>query len=122
MAKYDELVAGVIEVGVNRISGVEFGSSEEIAKRKEARLLAIKAAREKAEYLAEALGQRVGRPLWINEFRRQPQPWGAANWASNAAVFVPPARAGEADAEQGSIAPGSKTIRAQVEVGFRLGP
>lgn len=122
MKKYDELVAGVIKLGVNRIGGVDFGATDEIEKRKEARLLAIKAARAKAEYLAAALGQQVGRPLWVSEFRRQQQQWGAPNWASNAAVYIPPGAVGEADTEQGSIAPGSKTIRAQVEVSFRLWP
>lgn len=122
MAKYDELIAGVIKLGVNRIGGIDFGSTDEIEKRKEARLLAIKAARAKAEYLAAALGQRVGRPLWISEFRRQPQSWGGSNYVSNAAIFSPSGALGEADAEQGSIAPGSQTIRAEVEVSFLLWP
>jgi len=36
--------------------------------RKEVRIMAIKAARDKAEYLLEAIGARLGKPLIINEF------------------------------------------------------
>ncbi len=118
MSKYDELISAVLEAGVNRISSVSFGSTEEIEKRKKARLLAIKAAREKAEYLASRLGQKVGKPLWIAEFRRETPTWGS--FAANAAYFYRPEREAKADTKGGTIAPGSTTIRAQAEVSFEL--
>ncbi len=117
LSKYEALISGMLEVGVNRISSVSFRSAQELEKRKEARVLAIKAAREKAEYLAEQLGQKVGRPLWVAEFRREtPRMPG---WSNVAYAY---AREGEAepDSEQGTIAPGSITIRAQVEASFEL--
>lgn len=117
MAKYDELVAGVIKLGVTRISGIEFGAANETEKRREARLLAITAAREKAEYLAAAVGQSVGKPLWISEVGRRQPGWGMPSWSNAAVAYEPRA---EADTEQGTLAPGSKTIRAQVEVSFLL--
>jgi len=119
VAKYDALTAGVIKLGVNRISGIDFGATNETEKRREARLLAIKAAREKAEYLAAAVGQSVGRPLWISEMPKQ-QALGAPSWSNSAFNYAPQGGAEEADAEQGTLAPGSKTIRAQVEVSFLL--
>jgi len=118
MSKYDQLIPAVLEAGVNRIGSVSFGSTEEIEKRKEARLLAIKAAREKAEYLASRLGQKVGKPLWIAEYRRETPGWGGL--ATNAAIFYRAEREAEADTKGGTIAPGSTTIRAQVEVSFEL--
>lgn len=118
MTKYDELISAMLEAGVNRISSVSFGSSDEIEKRREARLLAIKAAREKAEYLAGQLGQRVGKPLWIAEYRKETPMWGS--FATNAAYFYRPEREAKADQKRGTIAPGSSTIRAQVEVSFEL--
>ncbi len=117
LSKYETLISGMLEVGVNRISSVSFRSSEELEKRKQARVLAIKAAREKAEYLAAQLGQKLGQPLWVAEFRREtPGMPGSSN------VAYAYAREGEAepDSEQGTIAPGSITIRAQVEASFEL--
>jgi len=118
MSKYDELLSGVLKLGVNRISGITFRSTQEIKKRREARLLAIQAAREKAEYLASALGQTVGRPRWITEFRRERRPWGSI--ASNVAWVSPSLSQARADTKEGTLAPGSTTIRAQVEVCFAL--
>ena len=116
LSKYEALVAGMLELGVNRITGVSFCTSEETEKRKEARILAIKAAQEKAEYLAAQLGQKVGRPLWVSEYRPEPV---ERPWESNVAW-----RAGggpaEADTTAGTIAPASITIRAQVEASFEL--
>jgi len=117
LSKYEALVAGMLELGVNRITGVSFRSSEELERRKDARRLAIKAARDKAEYLAEQLGQKVGRPLWVAEFKREtPRMPG---WSNESYAY---AREGEAepDFERGTIAPGSITIRAQVEASFEL--
>ena len=117
LSKYEALISGMLELGVNRITGVSFRSSEELEKRKQARVLAIRAAREKAEYLAEQLGQKVGRPLWVAEFRREtPRMPGWSNTS-----FVPsPGGDAKADSEQGTIAPGSITIRAQIEASFEL--
>jgi len=120
VAKYDELIAGVIQLGVTRIRGIDFGATNETEKRREARLLAIKAAREKAEYLAAAIGQKVGRPLWISEMPRQRRQWGAPSWSNASFSYAPSGGRAEADTEQGTLAPGSKTIRAQIEASFLL--
>ena len=117
MDKYDELVSGILGLGVNRIAGISFESSEEIKKRREARLLAVEAAKEKAEYLAQKLGQKVGKPLWIAEFRKETPQWGGF---SNAAVFSRSEAPALADTAQRSLAPGSITIRGEVEVCFEL--
>ncbi len=116
LSKYEALISGVLELGVNRITGVSFRSSEELEKRKQARVLAVKAAREKAEYLAAQLGQKLGRPLWVAEYRpeRVMRPWEAnVAWSPGGAPAEP-------DTKAGTIAPASITIRAQVEVSFEL--
>ena len=117
LTKYDELLSGMLKLGVNRISGISFGSSDELEKRREARILAINAAREKAEYLASQLGQKVGPPLWIAEFKKEsfgPPPM------SNVAYYGRAEPEAQADNKLGTIAPGSITIRAQIEASFEL--
>ena len=117
MDKYDELVSGILGLGVNRIAGISFKSSEELKQRREARLLAIEAAKEKAEYLAQKLGQKVGKPLWVAEFRWETPQWGGGLNVANVSRSEAPALA---DTEQRSLAPGSITIRGEVEVCFEL--
>ena len=66
-AKMEALLAELFKLGANRLDGITFGSSKIADQRKEARLLAITAAREKAAAMAGALGQKLGRPLKIEE-------------------------------------------------------
>jgi len=117
LSNYDRLIQGILNAGVNRIDGVSFRSSIEVEKRRETRILAMRAARTKADYLAEQVGQKVGKPLEISEQT-------TAGWqdpyqtASNvqAIAVVPP----EPDMRTGTIAPGSLTIRAAVTATFAL--
>lgn len=63
----EDVLQMVFSHGANLLYGVTFQSSQAIEKRKEARLLAVKAARAKAEAMAGELGQHVGRPILIRE-------------------------------------------------------
>jgi uncharacterized protein YggE len=117
LSKYDALMAAMLKQGVNRINGVTFASASEIEKRREARILAIQMAKQKADYLAAQVGMKVGKPLSIAEERRDPMARGQ-NYLSNAAVAYRPDA--PTDAAQGAIAPGAITIRMQVEVSFEL--
>lgn len=65
--KAESLLAELFKGGANRIDGVTMTSTKIIEQRKEARKMAVAAAREKAEAMAAALGQKVGRPLKIDE-------------------------------------------------------
>lgn len=53
--------------GANRIDRVEFRTSALTEKRAEARVLAVEAAKKKAQAMAGALGQQIGEPLRIDE-------------------------------------------------------
>lgn len=61
------LLDAVVDVGANRIHGVQFDIDDPDEATDEARKKAIEDARRKAELLAEAAGARVGRPLRIEE-------------------------------------------------------
>ncbi|MEJ2421211.1 MAG: SIMPL domain-containing protein [Acidobacteriota bacterium] len=111
MSTYDGLIADVIEAGVDGIGNVRFGSDDEVAKRKEVRILAIKAAKEKADYLAAALGQKVCAPIKISESSRS-----SSNYyrGMNEIVLLAPA------AVKTSLAPSNITITASIDVTFLL--
>ncbi|MGB5530974.1 MAG: SIMPL domain-containing protein [Ignavibacteriaceae bacterium] len=72
--KVEELVTGVLQSGVNYIHNINFQTTEFKKYREQARELALNAAKEKAEKMAGALGQRIGDPIQINEG------YGGSNW------------------------------------------
>ncbi len=67
LSKYDELMMGLNDAGVNTISGVEFKSSKMEDYEREARKKAILDARQKAQDYVSVLGQKVGKALLITD-------------------------------------------------------
>ena len=67
LSKYETLIAGVMNKGVNRIDGVEYKSSQLASYQTEARKLAVEEAKKKAGDYATALGQRVGKVLLVTD-------------------------------------------------------
>ncbi|MFO0744129.1 MAG: SIMPL domain-containing protein [Myxococcota bacterium] len=65
--KLERLLQSVIKAGATNIDGVRFAHSQINDKKAEARASAMKAARDKAELMASALGQHVGKALTIRE-------------------------------------------------------
>ncbi|UGU15368.1 SIMPL domain-containing protein [Sinomicrobium kalidii] len=112
LSKYEALSQGLLEAGVNRIDGVEFGASNIEELKSKARIKAVENARKKAEEYATALGKNVGDPVYLSE-TGQSEP-------------VPMPRVAmmkmEADASGSgeSIAIGEMSIKATVNVGFEL--
>lgn len=67
ISKYDELMMGLVDNGINNISNVEFKSTEIEKYKSDARKLAIKDAKKKAEDFVSVLGQKVGKALLITD-------------------------------------------------------
>jgi uncharacterized protein YggE len=105
LSKYDQVMATVLKAGVNRITGIQFCLEDEPAKRKEARLKAIHAAKDKADYLAAALGQKVGRAIRIEETVNR-------SYSANLNTFTYEAPTVVA----GTLAPKNLSITASVDV------
>lgn len=76
LSQYDELMEGLVNQGINRIDNVIFQSSKLAQYQSEARKLAMKDAKLKAEDYVSVLGQRVGKAMTIsdNSQNYQPQP------------------------------------------------
>lgn len=71
---------GLVQQGINRIDKVSFESSKLLQHQSEARKLAIKDAKQKAEDYVSVLGQKVGKAFVISDNSQiyQPQPTYAA--------------------------------------------
>ncbi|WP_430613252.1 SIMPL domain-containing protein [Flavobacterium sp. JP2137] len=67
LANYEELMLGLIQAGANQIQGVEFKSSKEADYQTEARTKAVANAKKKATDYANALGQKVGKAIFVSD-------------------------------------------------------
>jgi uncharacterized protein YggE len=76
LSKYDELMEGLIGEGVNRINNVAFQSSRILQLQSDARKLAMKDAKSKAEDFVSVLNQKVGKAMLISDNSQtyNPQP------------------------------------------------
>jgi len=112
LSKYDELMEGIVNEGINRIDNVIFESSKEALYQSEARKLAMKDAKLKAEDYVSVLGQKLGRAMTISDNSQSytPQPV----FASMKAMSM------EAAAPRETLAVGDINITANVSVSFIL--
>ncbi len=67
LSKYDDLMEGTVDAGINKINNVEFKSSKILQLQSAARKLAIKDAKIKAEDFVSVLGQKVGKAITISD-------------------------------------------------------
>ena len=110
--KYEDLMTASLKAGVNRVDGVSFSVADPSKYKAEARLKAIRAAREKANTMASELGQTIGKPWEVaeqNDFET------TISTANLAVQYQMPRRL-----EGETIAGGELTIRASVRVSFQL--
>jgi uncharacterized protein len=111
LAKYDNLMIGLTDAGVNSINGVEFRTSKQSQYESEARAKAVQAARGKANDYAAALGQKAGKALMVTD---------------NTQTYYPMVRtemyAMKADAapQRETLAVGEIEITANVNISFQL--
>ncbi|MGL2966309.1 SIMPL domain-containing protein [Flavobacterium sp. XGLA_31] len=113
LSKYDDIMDGLNEAGVNMIQGVEFKSSKMEDYEKEARKSAMLNAKQKAADYVSVLGQKVGKALLItdNSQTYYPQPMYKGNMMAMAA---------DGGATKETLAVGEIVINANVSVTFVL--
>ena len=113
LSKYDELMEGLVQQGINRLDNVSFESSKLAQYQSEARKLAIKDAKAKAEDYVSVLGQKVGKAYTISDNSQiyHPQPMYAAMRMKESADAAP---------SNETLAIGEIEITANVSVSFIL--
>lgn len=112
LSKYDALMEGLVDEGINRIDNVEFKSSKMKELQSDARKLAVKDAKVKAEDFVSVLGQKVGKAILISDNTQTyvPQPRMYAMKAAFDAELAP----------RETLAIGEIEITANVSVNFVL--
>jgi uncharacterized protein len=124
----DELVSKVLAAGVTQIHGVDFQTTEYKKYREQARELALKAAKEKAQKMAAVLGESIGVPLQISETYSgmgssySSWCWGTWGWGRGGGMNQNVAQnsRGHSSEVSDTIALGKVSIRAAVSVTFEL--
>jgi uncharacterized protein YggE len=113
LSKYDELMEGLVQQGINRLDKVSFETSKLVQLQSDARKLAMKEAKLKAEDYVSVLGQKVGKAFVIadNSQAYYPRPMYSA---------MKSAAMDSAGAENETLAIGEIEVTANVTVSFIL--
>lgn len=114
LSKYDTLMEGLINEGINRIDNVEFKSSKMIQLQSDARKLAIKDAKAKAEDFVSVLGQKVGKAVLISDNSQSYNPPQPRMYAMKASMAM------DESATRETLAIGEIEITSNVSVNFVL--
>jgi len=120
--KFEDLLSRALEAGVNYVHGVEFRTTELRKHRDRARLMAIQAAKEKAELLATPLGRRVDEAQRITEYGggwySSYNWWGSQGYGYSNMQAQVSSQSGGSGYGEGTIALGQITVTATVTVSF----
>jgi len=114
LSKYDVLMEGLINEGINRIDNVEFKSSNMIQLQSEARKLAMKDAKTKAEDFVSVLNQKVGKAILISDNSQTYMPAPAPR------VYAMKSSSTDEAMPRETLAAGEIEIIANVSVSFAL--
>jgi uncharacterized protein len=124
VTKTSNVIVSALKAGANQVVNVEFYTSELRKYRDQAREMAMKAAREKAQALATAAGAETGCVLTISENTSSTYNgwWSAGRdrnlWTQNAVQNIAPT--GGTGTETEPVSLGQISVRAEVGVTFSL--
>ncbi|WP_026452280.1 SIMPL domain-containing protein [Aequorivita capsosiphonis] len=111
LKKYEQVMKGLVDTGINRIDGVDFSSTNKAALESQARKKAIENAQMKAKEYAGVLNQSVGKAVSISEFSNTPTP---------RPMYKMAAMSDSSGSGDQSIALGEMEIKSTVNVSFLL--
>jgi len=129
ITNFEGTLTGLLTNGVNYVHGIDFRTSQLRKYRDEARAMAIKAAKEKADAMASALGVKRGKVCninvndWSGGWGGYGNNWGA-RWGNNYQVQNAVQNlgdiAGAADAAGETFSVGQISVSATVNVSFLI--
>ncbi|RWX01539.1 SIMPL domain-containing protein [Flavobacterium cerinum] len=112
ITKYDAMMIGLVDAGINSIQGIEFKTSKQAEYESEARVKAVAQAKLKANDYAGALNQKVGKAIVVTDNTQTyyPRMMSAMKIESDSA----------AGAQRETLAIGEINVTANVSISFEL--
>lgn len=112
LSKYDDIMMGLNDAGVNTINGVEFKSSKIDEYERDARKKAVLDAKQKAQDYVSVLGQKIGKAILITDNTQSyaPQPMYKVNMMAMA----------DGGGSRETLAVGEMEVNVSVSVTFAL--
>lgn len=115
-----KIIDAALDAGCNRVDSVQFGIKDALSAREEAIRLATRAARRKAEVLAESLEMRLGRVVSANTTSNQWGGWwGGANRMSQMSNVMQSGGGGGGEGED-AVVPGKVEVWADTNLTYSL--
>jgi uncharacterized protein len=122
ISQFEALLTALLESGVKHVHGIEFKTTELRKHRDQARAMALKAAQEKAQAMAAAVGKKADKVTSISESGNWWSgygSWWGSRWNQGGAQNAYQ-NAGGSSSEPGALAPGQITVRSTVSASFLL--
>lgn len=118
MAAIPDLINQALDAGANCIESIKFNTSNLRKFKDEARVLALRAAKEKAEQMAQELSRHIGKPVVIAEESSE-LTGQSSEFFGNAANNINRLER-RPELEPSPLAPGMLTVGSSVTVTFEL--
>lgn len=118
--KPDDMLSSFLKAGVNRVYGIYIRDTELCKYRNQARILAIKDAKKKANDMAKELGQKIGKPHRICDEPFDWQNWQGSYNEAEKIFEIPHGLMRATLGPMSSFAPGQLKVKARVLVSFEL--
>ena len=126
VSKFESIMTAVLAAGANYVHGIDFRTTELRRHRDEARRLALVAAREKAQAMANTANVSVGDPLTIQEgysgWWSPHSSWWGPRYGGGAAQNVVQENGGRGAGADDALVPGQISVTASVNVTFEVAP
>jgi uncharacterized protein len=125
LAKIEKLQEIADKLNVSRLDLIESTHSELTSYRKETKMEAVKAAKAKAQYMLEAIGENVGKPVFIQEVdesspRQFSSPNGLISNVSNSVIGLTTGIFGSAQNSDGTLSFSKLKLRYVVLARFEI--
>jgi uncharacterized protein YggE len=125
VSKYDEFLTALIDLGINQVNYIDFQVNDLKKYRNESRKLAIAAAKERAAFLAQEAGFKLGDIVNLTDYSRNWFPfgrYGGANMLSNVSQNM--AQSGGTDGGNSdnpdTLAPGMVSVKSNIVLTYEI--
>jgi len=118
MEKYEQILTDLLNIGINKVNNVEFRTTNLKENRYKVRKMAIEAAKEKAEFLTNEIGIKLGKIVNIGETVNNPVNLFSRNNYANVSQNVVQFDTG--GAEDSTLALGMLSLKATVNLTYEI--